>query len=419
MAKRAFEDVDSSTRVPINASHIPDDIFQAALAASRHSDEGNPYGPQPKRFMQTDEQNRRHGRELEIRKVARALRKIRQDHKERLESQKQRHPSPFETLPSELLLKLMQHTHPLNLLDLVNSSVVTKQLFEANIKAVFRGMEIEQFPEWKWFFGDSTHRTSAQSQRLKYAILSENQCWQYGKQLIESVRAMDTSNFTGMRNVMFLQDMQDRLDMDVEAIKSYTRKRVARRTAICVRILIFGRPSVLNEEDSTEDGSLVDVFAQQWKTRSQFIQEQPASIKAEINVVLKTIIDEHGKGLQEVVRQWAWQHYSLHGNHRKPQELKKWMSKVMTGLILETAIPQWHPACLPDLLFVWEITDLDLADNLQEILDKHDNGIVDEIQDFKNGVDFGQSIGLDVEDLLEETPAGRYIDSIANDDGIA
>lgn len=231
---------------------IPDDIYQAALAASQHDSDGeDPYEPQPKRFMQTEHQKRRQKRDLEIRKLAWTIRKM------RLKKQKQR-PSPFEKLPSELVLKLMQHTQLQNIVDLIKSSPINRKIFRANDEAVFRGIEIEQFPEWKWLFGDSKYRTSAQSQHLKNAIMSENRPknlgahgWAYDKQLLEFLRLIDNNEFTGVRNVRFLQDMQDYVDLDVKATESYARTTIARRTAICLRSLTFRRPDIVNEEERT------------------------------------------------------------------------------------------------------------------------------------------------------------------------
>ena len=429
MASSVLIDVNSSTEVPVTASHtcIPEDIFQAALAASQHDSDGeDPYEPQPKRFMQTEYQKRQHERDLEIKRVARTLKKMREIHKntrQRVRSEKQ-HPSPFERLPTDLVLKTMQHTHPLNLLGLINSSVINQQIFRANSNAIFRGMEIEQFAEWKWLFGDSKHRTSAQSQHLKDAILTENRYynaatyshgWDYDEQLFGILSMIDNNKFTGMRNVAFLQDMQYRVDLDIKAIESHIRKKIARRTAICLRSLSFYRPSIVNEEDWAEDRSLVDVLELPWEARCQLIHEQPASIRAEICLILKTVVDELRKPLQEVVSQWASRHYSQTGNQRKPQEVKKWMSKLMTGLILETVIPQWHTeieGSSPAACFVWKSSPPGLILDLEDTLDRHDDGNVDVVQEVQNGVDFGKSIGLDVEDLLERTPVGNYIDML-------
>lgn len=45
---------------------------------------------------------------------------------------------------------------------LVNSSRTMLRIFKANETVTCRGIEIEQFPDWKWLFADTTHRTSAQ-----------------------------------------------------------------------------------------------------------------------------------------------------------------------------------------------------------------------------------------------------------------
>lgn len=428
MAPHNFMDMQSSAEIPVTESQtlIPEDIYQAALAASQHdSDVEDPYEPQPKRFLQTEHQKRQQKRDLEIRKLAWTLKKTRKTKEtdeanhQRLHKQKQ-HPCSFEQMPSELVLKLMQHIHLRSLLEMINSSKINQSIFKANENAVFRGIEIEQFLEWQWLFGDSKHRTTAQSQQLKNAIISENRSlnpaahgWAYDEQLLEILRMIDNNEFTGVRNVTFLQDMQDRVDVDIKATELLTEMKIARRTAMCLRSLSFQQPDIVNEENRTEDEPLVSALQLPWEARSHLINKQPASIRAEIRSILKLVIECFYQMFEEVVRQWVCRHHGLSGNQAKPPEMKKWMSKLMTGLVLETVIPQWYAEDVSfsdDLGFVWESSCHHLTYNLMDLLDKHDEGKVDAIQEVKTGVDFGNSIGLDVEGMMDGTLAGIYLD---------
>lgn len=392
---------------------IPDDIFEAALIASEHDSNGeDPYEPQPKRFMQTEHQKRQQKRDLEIRRLAWTIRKIKNTHKanhQRRKKQKQR-PSPFQKLPSDLVLKLMQHTNLRNIVDLINSSAINKSIFKANEKAVCRGIEIEQFREWKWLFGDSKYRTSAQSQHLKDAIISYNQShrpggygWAYDEQLLEILQLIDNNEFTGVRNVAFLQDMQDLVDLDITAIEWYTSMNIARRTAICLRSLSFQRPGIVDEEKRTEYEPLVNALILPWEARSHLINEQPATIQTEIRSILKFVVEDLYYILQEVLRQWTIRYYNSPGDHREPQEVKKWMSKLVTGLILEAVVPSWRAKTgpLPFPFFAWRSASVFLARDLWELLNEHDEGIVEGLQAVKDGVDFGQSIGMNIEGLFD------------------
>lgn len=439
--------MESSTEIPAMEppKGIPDDVFQAVLDACQYDSDGeNPFEPQPKRFMQTEDQNRRQERDLEIRQMAWIIRKMRRIHKanhQRLKK-KQRSTPPFEKLPSDLVLKLMQHTHLRNIFDLVNSSAINQSIFKANQKAILRGMEIEQFPEWRWLFGDSKYRNLAQSQHLKDAILSEKfsltpgaHGLAYDEQLVEILRMIDNDEFTGVRNVMFLQDMQDRVDVDVKAIESYTRKKITRRAAICLRSLSFQRPDIVNEDKWTEYRQLVNALEVPWEARSHLVKEQPASIQAEVRLILGVVVEKLYNKLQEVVISWFWWHYRSPGKHRKPQEMKKWMSKLVTGLILEAVIPQWHaktadpspPSSFPPSYFAWQYSyvyltvdsSVYLTVDLRGLLDQQDEGNVDVLQKVKSGVNFGQSIGMDLEVLLDKTSAGDYLESfdLGSDEG--
>ena len=425
MAQSDIIDVDSSAEMPVTELQnlIPDDIFEAALAASQHESDGeDPWGPQPKRFMQTEHQKTQQKRDLEIRQVAWTLRKMKKDHeakRQRLKKQKRR-PSPFEKLPSELIIKVMQHTHLNDLLDLVNSSEINQSIFEANKNAVYRGIEIEQFSDWKWLFGDTMNRNVAQSQRLKDAIAVEcffqsfgarGQSWY--EQLQEILRTIDDKSFTCLQNVIFLQDMQDLVEMDIEATESYMHKKITRRTAICMRSLNFERPAILKEEQRTGNGPLVRYIPLPWEARSQVIREQPGSIQAEIRSILKLVIIDFYRRLEEVLTRWTHRHYGNPGNHRKPQEVKKWMSALVTGHIIEEVIPRWHSDVIQDALalcFARRSTFLEIANGLIFLLDEHDQGRPNVLQQVKAGVEFGKSIGLDVEGLVEGTPVGDCVD---------
>lgn len=58
MARDTITDVDPSTQIPRSElqDSIPDDIWGPALSASQEDSHGeDPFGPQPKRFMQTED----------------------------------------------------------------------------------------------------------------------------------------------------------------------------------------------------------------------------------------------------------------------------------------------------------------------------------------------------------------------------
>ena len=404
---------------------IPDDIFQEARAASWHDDDGeDPFGPQPKRFMQTEHQKQQQKRDLEIRKVAWRLRKMRKDHQARrgLKKQKQR-ASPIGKLQPELILKLMQHIHLQDLHDFANSSARNRIIFKANGTAIYRGIEIEQFPDWKWIFGNTMHRTPAQLQHLKDAVSVEYPFQESGLEYMENflqlLQTIDDNNFTSTQNVLFLQHMQDMVDMDLEAINPYASIKIARRTAICLRSLSFQRPQVVQEKDQVENGPLVQCQSLPWEARSQLITEQPASIQAEIRSILMTVIDNLYQWLERILIGWAFDHYGSPGHHRKPEEVKKWMSKLVTGLTLDVVAPQWYSVTtgsLPRLSFDRHSTIFDLSNRLVELLIGHNLGTWDALHSIGDVVAFGRSIGLNHEGRVEGTAAGQFVDSLGKDE---
>ena len=429
-------DMDLSTDIPrtelrdLIPDDIPDDIWKAAHAASQDdSDEEDPFGPQPKRFMQTEHQKNQRKRDLEIRQVAYIIRKMRKDRKakqQRLKEQKQR-ASPVQILHSDLILRLMQQTHPEYLLDLVNSSPINHEIFKANKAAIYRGIELEQFPDWRWLFGDTIRRTSAQVQHLKNAICVENHFRNDGtrglrwwdEQLLEVLGKIDNNMFTGMRRVMFLQELQDHVDEDIEATESYTEKRVARRTEMCLRSFSFQRPEVVKEEDRMDNGPLICCTGISWKARSQVVCEQPASIQSEIRSLLQDVVRDIYEQLEEVLTRWTWWHYDSAGNHRKPEEVKKWMSQLVTGLVMEEVIPQWYSDTINSritLCFARESFSFELEDELIRLLNWRGGGPLETLEVVEDSVEFGRAIGLDVEGLVDGTLVGGWIEYLGWED---
>ena len=394
---------------------ISDDIFQAAMAASEQDSDGDdPYGPQPKRFMQTEQQKKQHARDLEIRRAAYTIRKMKKTHKadyQRLKKQKQRG-SAFEQLPTDLILMLMQHTHWQSIYNLRNSSAINRGIFQANKKAIYRGMETEQFPEWEWLFGNSKRRSPAQAQNLKNAIhtMTVAHGWVPIDHLLELLQMVDQNEFTGKRNAMFLQAMQDNLDTKHRAIESYTKTKISRRTAMCLTSLGVRRACIVWGEDTT----FVHCVDLPWDTRCQLVNEQPASIQAEIRSFLKVVVETFGDILQAVVRQWIERNQSSPVYQKTPGVVKKWMSKLMAGLIFEALIPTWRVEVFETAPFNWEYYISDLDEDLRDILDEYDGGNVNVINTAaKDGVEFGKSIGLALEGFLDGTSAGEAFDTMA------
>ncbi len=435
MASGGFVDV-AQVLVRESQAEIPDDIFDAAFAASMHDSDGeDPFEPQPKRFMQTEHQKRMQKRDLEIRKVAWTIRKMRKQYeaqqqrmastigkmREHYEAQQQRlarqklPPSPLERMPSDLVLKMMQHTDLRDLRNLISSSAINRNIFEANKKAVLRGMEIEQFPEWAWLFGNSKQRTPAQSQNLKDGIVSEGLFYkpkQYGSivegWILKLVQKVDNNEFTGVGYIKFLRFMQNRLDADIKSTESFTDFKIARRTAICLRSLGFFRTEMVDEALQWIDLP--------WEARSQRIREQPASIQAEIRSVLKFAIETIYHSVQDSVKGWILSsYYSDPGKHGKPQEIKKWISKLVTGLSLDVVIPKWRRGSRRSSSFVWQSWDLVIEYDLLELFNEHDEGDENVIQKVEHGVEFGNSVGLDLERLLDGTLAGACLDVVRSD----
>ncbi len=417
------------------SSDIPDDIWEAALAACQHdSDRVDPYEPQPIRFLQTKQQKTQQERDVFIERVTKALKKLnpqrlnklndrrlRKLNDRRLKKQMQRL-SPIQRLPSDLILELMRHTSVQDLYSLVNSSAIHRRIFKKNKGAVFRGMETEQFSEWKWLFGNSKHRTSAQTQILKDAMFEvcakdpQEHAWACNEEYIRALQMIDENNFTGTILIMFLEHMQKCLDTDLIATESYTRTKIARRTGMCLSSLSFQRADVIEMENGTEQERMVKRLGLQWEARSQLIREQPAGVQEEIQSILNSIIEDVYAQVQGILIRWAARYYNNPGNHRRPRQVRKWMSKMVAGLVLEEVILRWYTektdtSSFPCLAWVSALKYQPFE--VRQLLDRHDEENTDPLEEVKNGIKFGESIGLEMEGIVDGTDAGKFIDFVS------
>ena len=409
------------------SNEIPDDIWEAALAACQYdSDRVDPYEPQPIRFMQTKQQKTQQERDVFIERVTKALKKLNPQrlkklNDQRLKKQKQRL-SPIQKLPSDLVLELMRHTNVQDICSLVNSNLIHRRIFKKNKGAVFRGMETEQFSEWNWLFGNSKHRTSAQTQILKDAMFEvrakdpQEHAWACNEEYIRALQMIDENNFTGTPLIMFLEHMQKCLDTDLIATESYTRTKIARRTGMCLSSLSFQRADVIEMENGTEQERMVKRLGLQWEARSQLICEQPASVQEEIKSIFNSIIEEVSAKVQGVLIGWAAWYYGNPGTHRRPQQVRKWMSKMVAGLVLEEVILGWYTektdtSSFPRLAWVSGLKYQPFE--VQQLLDRHDEEDTDPLEEVKNGIKFGESIGLQIEGFVDGTDAGEFIDFLS------
>ena len=377
------------------ADLIEHDDSEDAVEVSRDPSDGeDPVEDHPKISMQTSSEKDRQKRHLETE-----------------ENQTQR-PSPFDKLPSELILKVMQHTHITSLRGFVNSSKINRSIFDANSNAIFRGMEIEQFSEWKWLFGDSNHRTPTQSQYLKGGFINSVHWWREERG-IEVLQMINDNRFTSQKNVMFLQTIQNCLDMDMQAAEAYMATKIARRTAMCLRAISFSIPSVL--EDDGDFVTSITTREQPWEVRSQLITEQAASIRAEIRSVLQALIGDYFHTYQFVMMLWTSTVDRIEANHRQPQELKRWMSNLLTGYVLKDWIPRWSippwPRTQESLrMSYWDASNFFKRADFIQFLASCCRRPRDGIRKISHELEFAKSIGLDVDGLVEGSELGEHID---------
>lgn len=394
--------------------------------------EENPYDPQPKRFMQTEHQKKARAEELEKKMIIWTFEKMKKAHRERqqrLRWKKLKQSAPFERLPTELVLNLMEHTDPDDIHFLAQSSKSTYGIFKAHENACYNGMAAEQFSDYKWLFGESKQRTLEQCTNVYDAIFSSNYLVLDNQGLLRILEAVGDEGLMGWRNLAFLQDMRNWTDDNTDGIERYTGLRVARRTVTCLMSFGFKRPFVIEDMQGQAALQYEDL---PWEERFSRFNSQPASVQVEIRGVVRTMILKIANELDLMGQQtteWICNYYDADDGMvlEEPKRLKKWMAELAVGLILEVVIPHWGlyrhttipiPGATPFRLCkhiqcLWQPLVRQIGIRYQSMLEGRTDGEDTVLQEVASGVKFAERIGLDIEWVLgADTLAGRCLGAL-------
>lgn len=303
-------------------------------------DDNDPFGPQGKHILLTDERKRMIANKLNERRQIHKIRKIRREerrHSRRMGEKEKRARQEWNrflaTLPTELILEEVRHTDlydlqifllggktihnafnaagrkwkhslarlPVELIlevirhtrlgDLQNflvSGRAVYNVFRDNKAAVPPGIVAVQYSELKWLFGSGRRRSSEQKQALKDYI-GTHQFLNDPRKISEMFDKIEKGEFVDRAAISCLRDVEYGLTEDVTYHKGIGIE-LARQSALCLRMFSSWEQRI---EETKSDQSLGDVTlvrAMPLETCLWLYERQTPVIQANIRDVLETKI---------------------------------------------------------------------------------------------------------------------------------
>ena len=363
-------------------------------------EEDDPFGPQEKKFMQTETQKRRAAKELRDRQTAYKLALSMRICCKMLNFMRKMRAAlnfdqKFGNLPAELRLHIMRHTHIYDLISLLLSGKAFDVVIEANETATLRGIETEQFSKFKWLFGDSVRRSEQQWLALKDCIILLH----HPDVLDEVLKASQFPNSSKAR-AFHLEALQTILN-NITWITAVTT--LTSRAALC-----FTMFAALARHENHADAM---------ERRIELFEWQPQAIQREIREFLEGGViqvlnclnadDRYHTMLGHVTCFWIEAYLKLPETDRKLERasMGPWIANLVAGYILED-VPQhliYHGAesiayaIHSDAGWFGEALELELEHQ----------GHCDKL--WKEGRDFAKRIGFDHFKILRGTVVGIHL----------
>ena len=392
---------------------------------------GNPRTRRPKKFMQLPEPRQddswERQQERAQRKIAERARIMRQRHEERTIQLKKRQISHFEKLPDEMIVHIMRHTDFNDVENLAVTGPVANNVYRGNRTACIKGMEVEQFPQLKWLFGTSTHRTPKQKQSLKDWIATSQEDDAEEESIIRHMEMVNNNRLGGLLLLKHLQKMQDRVDDDIESIADYIKTEMTRRTALCMVALTMSRPEVV---DNTSGVAIViqsgvanraqskypyrvDVPPMPMGDRTHIYDRQPATTKAQVTMILEKVVFNIAKTLmQGPTARWIIIYHNTTANNTKMSvtAMRTWIAKLAVGFVIKRVLGVWGDDLwdLEKHVSYDEAEDMDWSSLLMLELQAH--GPAE--QYCSEGTEFAEHIGFHFKDVLLGTEVERLFDRL-------
>ncbi len=411
-----------------------DDTLDSSVFASPYIDSTSDDDTEPVRYMQTETQKRRHRQNLEKRRLLQAIRRLKRAHREKpqtitlpsgtvvevsrggIQRRKRQMKDPFKDLPCDVLLDIMRQTRCGDFINLMEVSPAAEEVYSGNENACIRGVEVEQYSQLKWLFGDSRQRTSEQKQAFKDWIGTYYYVSRQEDTVVEDFRRIDDGKLTGPRSLKYPLGVQESLGDFIKSLKDTTGIQMTCRTALCMQALSMKRAElveamVFNRARGHHKTQLVCLSEMPSEDRISLFKGQPATTQNEIRRIFEKIVTHIARVLMNPsVADWAENYYSRGANHssKRLKEMGAWLISLVVGMVTQVVLE--HPG---ETMDTW----MDMcsgkigASNLPSIiaLEMELKGQGEE--QVKMGMEFAEAIGFDMRKIL----AGTAVEDTLNE----
>ncbi|KAK0517539.1 hypothetical protein JMJ35_000694 [Cladonia borealis] len=417
-----------------------DDTLDSSVFASPYIDSSSDDDTVPVRFMQTDIQKRRHRQNLEKRRLLQAIRRLKRARREKpqkitlpsgrarkvwragMQVRKRQMKDPFKALPCDVLLDIMRQTRCGDFGNLMEVSPAAEDLYSGNESACIRGIEVEQYSQLKWLFGDSRQRTTEQKQALKdwigtYYYASEDE-----DTVVEDFGRIDDGKLTGPRSLKYPRWVQMSLGDVIKFLQGTTGIEVTCRTALCMQALTVKRAelvetTLVNRARGHQKTQLVRLSEMPSEDRIRLFKRQPATTQNEICRIFEEIISPIAKvTMDRSVASWVRHYYSewaADDPSKDFEEMGTWLTSLSVGMVMQVVLEHpgetmdtWMDMCTGRIgsSNMWSIILLELEMEGQGE------------EQVKTGMEFAEVIGFDARKVLAGTPVEETLDELLEED---
>ena len=411
-----------------------DGTLDTSVFASPYIDSTLDDDTEPVRYMQTEVQKRRHRQNLEKRRLLQAIRRLRRARRGKsqiitlpsgkigkvsrgaTQRRKCQMKDPFKDLPCDVLLDIMRQTRCGDFVNLMEVSPAAEDVYIGNESACIRGIEVEQYSQLKWLFGDSRHRTAKQKQAFKDWIGTYYYVSKQEDTVVEDFGRIDDGKLTGPRSLKYPLWVQESLGDFIKSLDDTAGIEMTCRTALCMQALSMKRAelvgtTVFHRARSHHETQLVCLSETPSEDRISLFNEQPATTQNEIRRIFENIITHIARVSMDLsVADWVRYYYSQGANNssKEVKEMGAWLTSLVVGMVMQVVLE--HPG---ETMDTW----MDMcsgkvgASNLESIITLEMELEGQGEEQVKIGMEFAEAIGFDTRKVL----AGTAVEDTLNE----
>ncbi len=403
-----------------------DSTLDSSVFAPPYLDSTSDDDTEAVRYMQTEVQRRRHRQNQEKRRLLQAIRRLRRARREKpqkitlpsgsvrkvwrggFQRMKRQMKDPFKNLPCDVLLDIMRQTRCGDFVDLMEVSPAAEDVYSENETACVRGIEVEQYSQLKWLFGDSRHRTAEQKQAFKDWIGTYYYVPKQEDTVVEDFGRIDDGRLMGPLSLKYPLWVQESLGDFIKSLEDTTGIAMTSRTALCMQALSMKRAelmeiTVFDRVRGRHKTRLVYLSEMPSEDRISLFKRQPATTQDEIRRIFEKIITYITRVSMDLsMAGWVTDYYSQRANNNSKElkEIGAWLTSLGVGLVMQVVLE--HPG---ETMDTW--MDICLgkagASSFESIMTLEMDFEGQGEEQVKIGMEFAEAIGFDTKKLLAGT----------------